>query len=100
MNRDNPADIDILREIGWKYWDPLDLKHFLNNDLIVPPVDEYDFYLLQVVEKLYSGITTNDAAKYLRSVVDNRMNVDPADYDPESCFITVSKISEYLETLD
>ena len=49
MNRDSPVEIDILREIGWKYWDPLDLKDFLNSDLVVPPVDEYDSCLLQVV---------------------------------------------------
>lgn len=67
---DHPKlELDRLREIGWKEWDPIGLADS------PCPRDEYDAYLLQVVSRLQQGKTVDQVADYLGQIASEHMGL-------------------------
>ena len=95
-----PVDLDRLREIGWEYWDPLDIKHHLNSDLVQPPLDEYDDYLILVVLKLIKGQPRERIAEYLQYVLMEPDDEDQTDEFKVGCKQAVEEIDKYLIELE
>lgn len=65
-------DLNRLREIGWKDWDPIGLADSSC------PRDEYDSYLLQAVSRLRQGQTVDQVAEYLEKVASAHMGLGPS----------------------
>lgn len=62
-------ELDRLREIGWKEWDPIGLADSSC------PRDEYDSYLLQAVSRLRQGQTVDQVADYLENIASEHMGL-------------------------
>jgi hypothetical protein len=92
FKRKMPA-LSELRDIGWTYWDPINLK---NPDGTPPigPIDEYDRYLLHVAGMLVNGETETSAIEYLVDVVQVRMDLGKADGEGARAATVVREIAK------
>jgi len=62
-------ELDRLREIGWREWDPIGL---VDSSC---PRDEYDSYLLQAVSRLRQGQTIDEVTNYLEKMAAEHMGL-------------------------
>lgn len=65
-------ELNRLREIGWRDWDPIGLADSSC------PRDEYDSYLLQAVSRLRQGQTVDQVAEYLEKIASEHMGLGPS----------------------
>lgn len=86
--------LDVLREIGWRLWDPIGLFDKDNPETMARIADEYDTYLKRAAGMLRNGKTVEGVAKYLRSAERSMMGVGPADLDSASCWGVARAIAE------
>ena len=89
-------ELSRLREIGWKYWDPIGLAY----DEGSPDdgcADEYDRYLLHVVGMISRGGSEDEAAAYLINIAAEHMGLRNA--DAEAAAATSHAIADYLTSL-
>lgn len=93
--KDRPkVELDRLREIGWREWDPIGLEGS------GCPLDEYDTYLLQVVGRLRRGESIQHAADYLEAIASEHMGLGPSTQASRDASARTSVlIDEYLKTL-
>jgi hypothetical protein len=94
----HPAKIQLsrLREIGWKFWDPIGLA----DDKGSPPagcVNEYDRYLLHVASMIDRGAPKAEATAYLIRIASEHMRLSIVDADAAAA--TADAIAEYLMPL-
>lgn len=68
--------IEELREIGWKYWDPIGLAA-ANGSADAP--GEYDNYLTYVTRSLLDGVSDRAAVDYLCMIASDHMGLGHAD---------------------
>jgi hypothetical protein len=68
-------DIEKLRLIGWKHWDPIGLLALHDEDGDTWPRDEYDTYLLQAAGMLVNGKSIEEVADYLYNVETEHMGL-------------------------
>ncbi|MEO9469465.1 hypothetical protein [Parasphingorhabdus sp.] len=99
MKRKNVPSLNELRKIGWACWDPLDLKHFLDHELVNPPVGEYDTYLLKAAGMLINGDSRENAANYLQNIITEQMGLESDEVDLNATRETVDGIGEYIQLL-
>ena len=88
--------LSLIREIGWRYWDPIGLGHAdgtWNDDC----ADEYDRYLLKVVSMFCHGNSRAEAAAYLVQIASQHMGLSHVKEDDAKT--TASAIAEYLISL-
>lgn len=92
MTRYPVAQLDHLREIGWRDWDPIGLAGC--------PRDEYDAYLLQVVGRLRRGEPVTQVVDYLDHIRGVTMGLGPPNAaSHKASEVTVININAYLDTL-
>lgn len=99
MNRYPKIKLSLLRDIGWELWDPIGLgspgKGWPENC-----ADEYDRYLLHVVDVLNQGKPFEEAVEYLDWVGAEHMGMGPSTAAArQACVTTVEAIVVYLESL-
>ena len=90
------VQIDNLRTIGWKMWDPIGLA---DDDGNYPDgaADEYDSYLMHVAFSLIGGKTTDEAIQYLIVIARDHMGLGVADVTAAT--ETVTAIQSYVDGL-
>ena len=67
---DHPKlELDRLREIGWKEWDPIGLADSSC------PRDESDSYLLQAVSRLRQGQAVDQVADFIEKIASEHMGL-------------------------
>jgi hypothetical protein len=94
MGEPETIELSRLREIGWREWDPIGLA-----GSGCPP-DEYDRYLLQVVNRLRRGDSVREVADYLDNIGAEWMGLGPSTAASRvSAETTVLQIKGYLDTL-
>lgn len=94
-----PIKLSVLREIGWKEWDPIGLsalKEVLGADVD----DEYDSYLLAVAGGFRSGASLDDAIQYLVIAARQRMGLSAHPLQIEKASATARMIQRYMAELD
>jgi hypothetical protein len=101
MVEQTKVKLSRLREIGWSQWDPIGLSQ-LGNDYWKdggPCADEYDSYLLQVVERLRRGEPRPAIVAYLEDIEVDYMGLGPGGSTRARADRTVAAIAEYLSSL-
>lgn len=86
--------IDVLREIGWRLWDPIGLFDKDDPETMARIADEYDTYLKCAAGMLRNGKTVDDVAKYLYSAERSMMGLGPADLGSASCWGVARAIAD------
>jgi hypothetical protein len=99
MNCYPKIKLSLLRDIGWKLWDPIGLgapgEGWPENC-----ADEYDSYLLHVVGMLNQGKSTEEAVQYLDWVGAEHMGMGRSTAVARlACVATVQAITAYLQSL-
>ncbi|WP_340316185.1 hypothetical protein [Rhizorhabdus argentea] len=88
-----------LREIGWKYWDPIGLANS-DGGWDEACADEYDEYLLHIVSLLRSGQPAGQAVAYLDWASSEDMGLGHLDGRLHLASVkTVEAVRSYLKTL-
>ncbi|MEP9402583.1 MULTISPECIES: hypothetical protein [Sphingomonadaceae] len=85
-----------LREIGWKFWDPIGLAHN-GSSPDEGCADEYDRYLLHVVSTISRGGSKGEATAYLTGIASEHMGMSVVDADAAAA--TAQAIADYLISL-
>jgi len=85
-----------IRRIGWRDWDPIGLS---DGSEFGPGgcADEYDRYLLHVVNHLARGEARIDATNYLNDIASDHMGLSVI--DSPAARKTVDAIANYLKEL-
>jgi hypothetical protein len=92
MKRQN-VDIEALRTIGWKHWDPIGLAKM---DLPIEdfPVDEYGAYLLQAAGMCTNGKSVSDIADFLEKIETENMGLNENKSSRARAIVTATAICE------
>jgi hypothetical protein len=90
MARHPKINLEPLREIGWRDWNPIGAGL---------PADEYDTYLLNAAGQIVNGRSDDAVADYLVSVEVEQMGLDPAPDVRERALVVASAIRAYVQTL-
>ena len=100
MGAKTEIKLSRLREIGWALWDPIGLRKISGGEWQEGGAcaDEYDSYLLQVVGKLRSGMSPDDAAAYLEEIETDYMGLGRSVTTGNRAKATVAAINDYLGT--
>jgi hypothetical protein len=100
MNSPLNIQLSELRKIGWDDWDPIGIRSVESADWKTCAADEYDSYLLQVVDLLRQGGQPKDAISYLDRVVTEHMGLGRlTDERHQASVKCVQAISDYLKAL-
>ncbi len=99
MNRYPKIKLSLLRDIGWRLWDPIGLGS-PGDSWPKDCADEYDSYLLHVVGMLNQGRFNQEAVAYLDWAGAEHMGMGPSTVTAhQACIATVEAIVAYLQTL-
>jgi len=87
-------ELDRLRQIGWNSWNPIGLDEAWKD---AGGLDEYDPYLLHVVDMLASGASQADASAYLIAIASEHMGL--SSFDPKAAHRTVADIAFHMNSV-
>ena len=87
-------ELSLLREIGWKIWDPIGLRDFEGT-----PDDEYDSYLLKAAGLLWNGSSEGQVTDHLVDVETEQMGLVDAQDARQRAENAVSALSRYISEL-
>lgn len=89
----------MLRDIGWREWDPIGLLPMEGGWQASGVADEYDRYLLHVAAGLQNGDPDAVLTDYLVSIETEHMGLSPSDTAPLRASATVMALREYVHGL-
>ena len=93
-------DLHRLREIGWKYWDPIGLRQFAVGPLTPKwPEDEYDSYLMKAAGDLWNGKSEQHVTNYLTEIETTTLGLADGVDSSGRAAKTAASLKLYLETL-
>ncbi|MEL6365616.1 MAG: hypothetical protein AAFR11_12340 [Pseudomonadota bacterium] len=90
--------LSLLRDIGWKFWDPIGLAEDGQNWENWPYADEYDAYLLRASYLLRADRVT-EAAEYLLQIESGHMGLGVREGASDRVRKTVDEITKTAEQL-
>jgi len=90
-------DLSILRDIGWREWDPIELRKLEGGWEGSSAADEYDDYLLHVATCLQSDGVESDLVDYLIGIETEHMGLDPSSTTRSRARATITAIRDYVE---
>ena len=98
MDRQPGIELTVLRDIGWRLWDPIGLG---GPEGAWPEdgADEYDRYLREVAEMLEQGRPSDDVVEFLTQIVSDHMGLGSRSADRASCIATVDALATYVHSL-
>lgn len=94
-----PIKLSILRDIGWRYWDPIGLQSPNDGWEGNFAADEYDGYLKNVAGRLRNGEPDDAVTRYLMNIETEHMGLSPSSDTQGRAATTVKAIREYIDTL-
>jgi hypothetical protein len=100
MSSRPPVKLSVLRNIGWKQWDPIGLANIEGGWEDSNFADEYDGYLLEVVGRIRTGEENKATVGYLVWAETDRMGLNLTPSAVSRAEATVSAVREYLATID
>ena len=94
-----PVKLSVLRDIGWKHWDPVGLNGAEGGWQRSDAADEYDRYMLRVAGGLQSGEPAGALVDYLVGIETGYMGLTGTPTARTRAAATVGAIREYVESL-
>jgi hypothetical protein len=86
--------LSVLREIGWREWDPIGLCPLEGGWQASSAADEYDSYLLHVATRLQNGDPDAPLTDYLISIETQHMGLSPSDATRPRAAATIAALRE------
>jgi len=99
MSSQPPVKLSVLRDIGWREWDPIGLRTLEGGWESSSAADEYDNYLLHVAARLQKGEPDSPAVDYLVNIETEHMGLRPTPSARPRAVATVAAIREYVRDL-
>jgi hypothetical protein len=90
-----PAKLSVLRDIGWREWDPIGLRGSHDGGA----ADEYDSYLLHVAARVQNGEADDLIVDYLVGIESDHMGLGLTPTAHSRAVATVDAIREYIRDL-
>jgi hypothetical protein len=100
MSSDRPIKLSVLRDIGWKEWDPIRLLGSGQKWDHEPFADEYDRYLLKAAGDLRRKVSRAEVVGYLLSVERETMGIGVHPGQTQRAEATACLIQSYILELD
>jgi hypothetical protein len=94
-----PVKLSILRDIGWREWDPIGLAGPDGEWASSSAADEYDGYLMEVVGLVRNGEAHDEIVAYLMRIETEYMGLRPLPTTRMRAEATVVAIKGYLATI-
>ena len=94
-----PVKLSMLRDIGWREWDPIGLAGIDGEWANGAAADEYDAYLMVVVGRIRNGEPHDRIVDYLAQIETEHMGLSPVSTTRPRAEATVAAIREYLESI-
>lgn len=91
--------LSVLRDIGWREWDPIGLQPLEGGWQASSAADEYDSYLLHVAARLQNGDPDATLTDYLVNIETQHMGLNPSDTTRPRAAATVGALREYVHGL-
>lgn len=91
--------LSILRDIGWREWDPIGLQSLEGGWQQSTAADEYDSYLIHVAVRLQNGEADKPNVDYLLEVESQHMGLGGTSTATTRARATVAAIREYVRDL-
>lgn len=91
--------LSILRDIGWREWDPIGLSAIEGGWEVSSAADEYDQYLLHLAVRLQKGEPDGQIVDYLLGIETEHMGLRPRPDTRPRAVATVAAVREYLRGL-
>jgi hypothetical protein len=100
MSSHRPIKLSILRDIGWKEWDPIGLLAPGQKWDHEPFADEYDGYLLKAAGDLRRKVPLEEVVRYLLRIEREGIGLGVHSGQTERAEATVRLIQSYITELD
>ena len=97
MDRQPGIEVTVLRDIGWRLWDPIGLGG-PEGGWPEDCADEYDRYLRTAAEMLEQGRPSDEVVEYLAQIVSDHMGLGSRSADRASCVATVEALATYVQS--
>lgn len=94
-----PVKLSILRDIGWREWDPIGLQTLEGSWEGSAAADEYDGYLLHLAARLQKGEPDGPLVDYLVQIETKNMGSTPRPSTRPRASATVAAVREYVSSL-
>jgi len=91
--------LSVLRDIGWREWDPIGLRPLDGGWQASSAADEYDSYLLHVAARLQNGDRDAAVTDYLVGIETQHMGLSPSNTTRPRAAATVAALREYVQSL-
>ena len=95
-----PIKLSVLRDIGWKEWDPIGILPEGRNWDHEPFANEYDSYLLEVAGAFRRGASLTEATSYLAHIEREHMGLSNQTDRLARAEATARLIQQYMLELD
>ena len=92
--------LSVLRDVGWKHWDPVRLDGCEGGWRRSNAADEYDRYLARVAGRLQSGEPSEVLVDYLVGIETGHMGLAGSSTTRLRAEATVAAIREQVERLN
>jgi hypothetical protein len=96
MSNSAPIKLSVLRDLGWKHWDPIGLSELDGGWQSSSAADEYDGYLMQVASRIRTGAPDEEIVAYLVEAESERMGMGENTTTRGRAEATVAAIKTYL----
>lgn len=94
-----PVKLSVLRDIGWKEWDPIGLTSIEGSWEGSGAADEYDGYLLHVAARLQNGEPDQVVVDFLVGVELDHMGLSRTASTKTRAAKTVAALRAYVDNL-
>lgn len=99
MSSHPPVKLSILRDIGWRDWDPIGLSTLEGGWEGSSAADEYDRYLIHLAMRLQKGEPDEPMVDYLVRIETEHMGLSSSPSARPRAVATVAAVREYVESL-
>jgi hypothetical protein len=91
--------LSVLRDIGWREWDPIGLLPVDGGWPASSAANEYDRYLLHAAARLQSGEAEAALIDYLVDIETQHMALRPSDSTRRRAAATIVALRDYVHSL-
>lgn len=99
MSSHPPVKLSVLRDIGWREWDPIGLSTLEDGWEGSSAADEYDGYLLHLAARLQKGELDERMVDYLVGIETEHMGISLSSSTRSRAVATVAAVREYVGSL-
>jgi hypothetical protein len=98
--KDRPFQLSRLRDIGFRYWDPIGILSPSESWVNHPAADEYDEYLMEAASLIRRGTPVSDAARRLIDIQSDHMGLPVGPDEKRRAEEAAAAVKAYVDELD